>query len=132
MGTVLANKRLADGRRSTIIDIGVNILFTSFWYEHRVSPAQPVSDHSEETVIYGPLCMNIDVIRAAIDFPPLKRGDHVVIERIGAYNMTQWMQFITMRPNIVLIDTEGNASIIREKENIETILSQEKIPAHLK
>ena len=132
LGTVLANKRLADGRRSTIIDIGVNILFTSFWYEHHISPAQPVSDHNEETAIYGPLCMNIDVIREAIDFPPLKRGDHVVIDRIGAYNMTQWMQFITMRPNIVLVDTEENVSVIRKMENIDTILSQEEIPAHLK
>jgi len=132
LGTVLANKRLADGRRSTIIDIGVNILFTSFWYEHHISPAQPVSDHNEETAIYGPLCMNIDVIRAAIDFPPLKRGDHVVIDRIGAYNMTQWMQFITMRPNVVLLDMKGKPTIIRKNENIETILAQEEIPAHLK
>ena len=30
LGTVLANKRLVDGRRSLIIDIGVNNLFTSF------------------------------------------------------------------------------------------------------
>ena len=29
LGTVLASKRLADGRRATIVDIGVNILFTS-------------------------------------------------------------------------------------------------------
>ena len=31
IGTVIANKRLSDGKRSTILDFGVNILFTSFW-----------------------------------------------------------------------------------------------------
>ena len=31
LGTVLANKRLSDGRRATIMDFGVNILFTA-WF----------------------------------------------------------------------------------------------------
>jgi len=132
LGTVLANKRLADGRRSTILDIGVNILFTSFWYEHQITPAQPFSHHTEETAIYGPLCMNIDVLRENMVFPLLKKGDHVVINRIGAYNMTQWLQFITLRPNIVLIDPEEQTHIIREKETLKIFEALEKIPGHLK
>lgn len=59
LGTVIANKRLPDGRKAMIIDIGVNLLFTSFWYEHNITPAQPFSHHTENIVIYGPLCMNI-------------------------------------------------------------------------
>lgn len=132
LGTVLANKRLSDGRRSTVVDIGVNLLFTSFWYDHEFYPANPTSDHLEETTIYGPLCMNIDILREAIAFPLLKKGDNFVIKRIGAYNMTQWMQFITMRPRVVMIDMEGNVSLIRERENVETIKSNERIPDHLK
>jgi diaminopimelate decarboxylase len=76
--------------------------------------------------------MNIDVIRAAVQFPLLEKGDHVVINRIGAYNMTQWMQFITYRPKIVMINTEGKAGIIRENENFDTMNMLEKIPEHLK
>lgn len=131
IGTVLANKRLSDGRRSTIFDTGVNILFTSFWYEHEIHPAKPTSDHLEETTIYGPLCMNIDVIRDAMAFPLLKKGDNFVINRVGAYNMTQWMQFITYRPNVVLIDTKGKIHLIRKAENLHTITGSEKIPEHL-
>lgn len=131
-GTVLANKRLADGRRSMIVDTGVNMLFTSFWYEHEIYPAQEVSTHTEDTTIYGPLCMNIDIIRTAINFPLLNKGDKYVIKRVGAYNMTQWMQFITLRPNIVLIDTEGKTHVIRENETNETMVSLEKTPDFLK
>jgi diaminopimelate decarboxylase len=131
LGTVLANKRLADGRRSTIIDIGVNMLFTSFWYEHEIYPAKETSVHTEDTTIYGPLCMNIDVVRAAVQFPLLQKGDQLVIKRIGAYNMTQWMQFITLRPNILLIDTNSVAHIIRTAETNETFLQHEKIPNYL-
>ncbi len=132
LGTVLANKRLADGRRSTIIDIGINMLFTSFWYEHEVYPAGEVTGHTEDTTIYGPLCMNIDVIRAAVQFPLLQKDDQVVIKRIGAYNMTQWMQFITLRPNIVLIDTKGETHIIRKAETNDTFLQSEEVPKFLK
>ena len=131
-GTILANKRLSDGRRATIADVGVNLLFTSFWYEHEIMPAQPVSSQTEETAIYGPLCMNIDVLREAINFPLMKKGDHFVIRRIGAYNMTQWMQFITYRPRIIMIDTNGITHIIREKENLDSIKSPERLPEHLK
>ncbi|MFQ5447333.1 MAG: diaminopimelate decarboxylase [Saprospiraceae bacterium] len=131
LGTVLANKRLSDNRRATIMDFGVNILFTSFWYEHAISPAQPCSQYSEDAVIYGPLCMNIDVVREHIKFPPLNKGDQVVVHRIGAYNMTQWMQFISLRPRIVMIDLDGNPHLIREGENLEYLQKLEQVPEHL-
>lgn len=132
IGTVLANKRLADGRRSTVVDAGVNLLFTSFWYDHEFYPTKHISDHLEETTIYGPLCMNIDVLREAIAFPLLKKGDNFVIKRVGAYNMTQWMQFITMRPNVAMIDTGGKVHLVRGAETLETVLSNESVPEHLK
>jgi diaminopimelate decarboxylase len=132
LGTVIANKRLSAGNRATIVDVGVNLLFTSFWYDHEVYPAAPVSEHLEETTIFGPLCMNIDVIRDAIAFPLLKKGDHFVIKRIGAYNMTQWMQFITLRPNVVLTGQDGKIHLIRKKEHMDLVRQQEVIPDHLK
>jgi diaminopimelate decarboxylase len=131
IATVLANKRLADGRRSTIIDIGVNMLFTSFWYDHEIYPTKQTGSHSEDTTIFGPLCMNIDVVRSAIKFPLIQKNDNVVIKRVGAYNMTQWMQFITMRPKIILIDTKGESHIIRENETGQTLTAMEKTPTHL-
>ncbi|HDR68405.1 MAG TPA: diaminopimelate decarboxylase [Bacteroidaceae bacterium] len=132
LGTVLANKRLSNGNRATILDVGVNNLFTSFWYDHEVHPVKDTSDHFEESTFFGPLCMNIDIIRDAISFPLLKKGDQFVIKRIGAYNMTQWMQFITYRPNVVLIDAEGKTHIISNREDINTITANEITPDHLK
>ncbi|MDD2256945.1 MAG: hypothetical protein PHI57_07545, partial [Bacteroidales bacterium] len=111
---------------------GVNNLFTSFWYEHSIMPGIPVNADAEDTQICGPLCMNIDVIRQAIRFPLLQPGDPVVIERIGAYNMTQWMQFIAYRPNVVLLADDGNPYIIRKKESLETFQQNELVPDYLK
>lgn len=131
LGTVLATKRLSDNRRATISDIGVNILFTSFWYNHRISPAQDFTHHAEETALYGPLCMNIDCLRESIVLPLLKKGDHIVVHEVGAYNMTQWMQFITLRPNVVMIDMNGKPHLIRKSETLDTIVENEIVPEHL-
>ena len=132
LGSVISNKRLSDGRRATIMDFGVNILFTSFWYDHKISPAQDFSQYTEDAVLYGPLCMNIDVIRENITLPPLKRDDHVVVHTVGAYNMTQWMQFIALRPAVVMIDLEEKPHVIRERETLNSIEDSEVMPAYLK
>ncbi|MDP6909067.1 MAG: hypothetical protein QF371_06155, partial [Flavobacteriales bacterium] len=132
LGTVISNKRLSDGRKSTIMDFGVNILFTSFWYDHKISPAQDFSHHTEDTVIYGPLCMNIDVVRENATLPPMKRGDQVVVHIVGAYNMTQWMQFIALRPAVVMLDTKGEPHLIRKREGLSNIDQQEEVPDYLK
>jgi len=131
LGSVLANKKLSDGRKATIMDFGVNIMFTSFWFDHKISPAQEASQFSEETVLYGPLCMNIDIVRETVSLPLLNRGDHVVVHKVGAYNMTQWMQFIAMRPNIVLIDTNNQTHVIRKAETLDYLQQLEVIPTHL-
>jgi diaminopimelate decarboxylase len=129
IGTVIANKRLSSGKRTTILDAGVNILFTSFWYDHKVTPAQPFTHYAEDTVLYGPLCMNIDVVRENVSLPLLNKGEHLVIHHVGAYNMTQWMQFITMRPAIVLIDT-GKKPISSVRKKTSPVLSDMKKCRH--
>jgi diaminopimelate decarboxylase len=132
LGTVLATKRLSDGRRATVLNIGINILFTAFWYDHKISPAQDFSHHTEDTVIYGPLCMNIDCLRERTNLPLMNKGENVVIHKVGAYNMTQWLQFIQMRPKVVLIDMIGQTHIIRNEESLATIQDKELKPAHLR
>ena len=131
IGSVIANKRLSTGRRATILDFGLNTLFTSTWYNHKITPAQEMSNYKEDMELFGPLCMNIDIVRESIILPPLKKGDLVVAQNVGAYNVTQWMQFITMRPNVVLIDMDGKPHLIRKAESLDTLNRMEETPEHL-
>ncbi|HBT84665.1 MAG TPA: diaminopimelate decarboxylase, partial [Porphyromonadaceae bacterium] len=71
-------------------------------------------------------------IRETVSLPLLKKGDRIVVHEVGAYNMTQWMQFITLRPNVVMIDTTGKVHLIRRQETVDTIVEQESFPDHLK
>ena len=130
--TVHASKRLPNGVKGYILDAGVNILFTAFWYNFKVEVDRPLSGTPEPSVLYGPLCMNIDVINDLEYLPPLPRGTRLILSPVGAYNVTQWMQFIRYRPNVVLIDTEGKVHLIREAENIEDIERRERLPEHLR
>ncbi len=129
--TVVANKPLADGRRGVVLDAGVNLMFTAFWYDHEARPTQPLEGNPEEMVLYGPLCMNIDVMRKKITLPPLKTGDSLIFSPVGAYNNTQWLQFIEYRPNVVVITEDGRHEVIRVAEDLQAVIAQERLPAHL-
>lgn len=131
IATVRATKRLASGRRAIVIDAGVHILFTAWWYRLQLLPAQPPSGIAEETTVYGPLCMNIDCVRDAVTLPDLQAGDRLVIRPAGAYCFTQSMQFIHLRPACVLIGPEGQVDCIRRAEVLEDLTGPEQMPQRL-
>ncbi|MFM9969832.1 MAG: alanine racemase [Burkholderiales bacterium] len=128
---VVAGKQLPDGRRAAVMDAGLNLLFTSLWYHHQVRPTRQLPGAPENTVLYGPLCMNIDVLRHSALLPPLDVGEPLVFSPAGAYNNTQWMQFIELRPNIVMIDAERRAHVVRRADTLEFINSSEYLPESL-
>lgn len=129
--TVVGTKRLPDGRPAAILDAGCNLLFTSYWYNHQVQLTRPAQGQLADTVLYGPLCMNIDVVRNSIQLPPLHAGDTLLVNSVGAYNNTQWMQFIEYRPNVVLIHEDGTCSLIRQGEDLAVMMAQDRLPDHL-
>ncbi|MBU0500377.1 MAG: alanine racemase [Gammaproteobacteria bacterium] len=131
IASVAANKRLPDGRRGVVLDAGVNLLFTAFWYNHEVRPARRLEGIPEETVLYGPLCMNIDVLRHSVQMPPLVVGDLLVFHPAGAYNNSQWLQFIEYRPNVVMLMEGGGAEVVRVREDLSVVTAQERLPACL-
>ncbi len=85
----------------------------------------------EPTVMYGPLCMNIDVMRDTMQFPPMSPGDRLVFKSVGAYNVTQWHQFITLRPAVVMVGEGGKVAVIRRAETLDDFRGVERVPAWL-
>jgi diaminopimelate decarboxylase len=128
---VVGNKRLANGARAIVIDAGVNVLFTSYWYRHDVLPVVDRGGMLEDTVVYGPLCMNIDVVRPSVMLPPLEVGDALVVRPVGAYNFTQSMQFIRLRPAVVMIGQGGEIDLIRRAEELDDVKRAELLPERL-
>ncbi|HCH64360.1 MAG: diaminopimelate decarboxylase [Deltaproteobacteria bacterium] len=129
--TVVANKRLADGRRGMVVDAGVNTLFTAYWYQHQLVPTQPTSEPPEPTMVYGPLCMNIDVVGNNVMLPPMAVGQRMLVTPVGAYNLSQSMQFIELRPAVCLVRPDGTHTLIRRREVLDDLTRAEVIPPWL-
>jgi len=113
-----------------IIDAVVNLLPTSYWYKHELAVDQELSHMTEEVDIFGPLCMQVDVIRRGVMLPFVQPGDVVTIRNVGAYNVSQSMQFIFARPAVVLVSGE-KVEVIRRAETYEDVKGPENVPARL-
>ena len=119
--SVVGYKRFPDGKKGYILDAGVNLLYTSTWYNFNVELDKRYEGENEPSVLNGPLCMNIDVIEENIMLPPLDRGSLLTLSPVGAYNYTQSMQFIRYKPAVVLITKNGEAKLIKEIDDLATI-----------
>jgi len=130
--TIYSSKRLPDGRKAYIADAGINLLYTAFWYKYDLAIDRNVQGPNVPSIVYGPMCMNIDVIEEGTMLPPLEAGMRLILSPVGAYNVTQWMQFIEYRPNVVLIGEDGNVDVIREAEDLSDITRRERVPDRLR
>lgn len=118
-------------RNAVVLDAGIHILYTTNWYQPTIYPAAVSTTTCQPTMVYGCLCMNIDVIREEAPLPDLRTGDAVVMHPVGAYNITQSMQFITYRPAVVMIAPDCVVHVIRRREELEDVQGPEQVPAHL-
>jgi diaminopimelate decarboxylase len=132
LSTITAYKRFSDAKKSYIMDAGVNLLYTSQWYNFNVELDQHYEGALEPSILNGPLCMNIDIIEENIALPALNRGSILTLSPVGAYNTSQSMQFIRYRPASILIDKQLTAHLLKSTENIDVITHGETIPPYLK
>lgn len=133
--TVISRKELPEGKRALVLDAGINLLPTCYWYRFEISPAETSYDPStggltEVVNLYGPLCMNIDCIQLEAILPPQRAGDHLVIRNVGAYNFSQSLQFIRPRPAAVII-TGTSVEYLRLPETTEYLMELNRIPKQL-
>ena len=117
--SVLSVKTLQNGHKAVTADAGINVLPTSFWSMQEVNPLMDTGKELENTIIYGPLCLQTDII-ANKQMPGLEKGDRLVVENVGSYNIPQSSSFIYPLPNIVIIE-EGKGRLIRREETVEDI-----------
>ncbi len=128
---VVSSKHQPDGSRAIIVDAGVNVLPTAYWYKHEMVVLKPGPLPEETVNVLGGLCMNIDVLRTNVKLPAVGKGDLILIRNVGAYNFSQSMQFIYTRPNYILVH-DGKDSLVREQETGNYVRTPEHLPEHLR
>lgn len=122
--TVVAVKRLADGRRAVICDAGTNLLPGALWGWPSI--AAPGHDGpTEAALVSGPLCLNTDVLHPAAALPAdIAAGDVLTARGVGAYQQVQSTQFGDVRP-AVLVRDGGPWAVARHRETVAELLGSE-------
>jgi diaminopimelate decarboxylase len=135
LSSVVAVKDIPGQGKAVVIDAGVNLVPTAYWYDHAVKKPQcdagKPEDATTETVnVYGPLCMQIDVVRERTALPKLELGQPLVVGNVGAYCHTQSMQFIQARPATVLLGADG-PELIQRAETWKDFFQRDLVPKRL-
>lgn len=108
------------GINSIFIDAGVNVIPSAYYRKHKI---ETFSEKQKElTDIYGPLCMQVDLIESGIELPKLKEGDILIVKTVGAYELSQSMQFIRGRPTVISVSSNGKINLCRRKETYKDIM----------
>jgi diaminopimelate decarboxylase len=117
--TVVAAKEFPSGQRAVVIDAGINLLPTSFWKFQDIECLKKSDEVYEETIVYGPLCLQTDIV-SNTELPPLSAGDRLLVKNVGAYNIPQSSTFIYPQPAVLLIDGK-DISIIKQRGGIKDL-----------
>lgn len=118
-------------KASYVLDAGINLLYTAAWFAMSAYPARQTDAMPEPARLVGDLCMEIDVIREEVQLPRLNVDDRLTLWPVGAYNLGQSMQFIHLRPEVVMLDLQGGVHVIRRQENLADMTDPEQMPAYL-
>ena len=121
--TVIAIKNIF-GIRSIFVDAGVNILPSAYYRKHKIKALTYKSPKKELVDLYGPLCMQVDILESGIMLPKVDVGDILMILTTGAYELSHSIQFIRTRPAVVCMDKE-KVFLIRRKETLKDITLQD-------
>jgi diaminopimelate decarboxylase len=133
--TVVAMKDIAGQGRAVIVDAGTNLVPTACYYDHDIdtdeSGGGQMDDLEKPVGIYGPLCMQSDMLRERVLLPTLGVGDSLLVSNVGAYCHTQSSQFIQPRPATILLGPDG-PELIRTRETWKDVFALDRIPDRLR
>jgi diaminopimelate decarboxylase len=117
---VEGTKVIGKSTKTVMVDAGVNLIMFAPYYYHRIVPVVIAKRVKEAVDVYGPLCMQMDVLGVNRELPKSKRGDFLAIMDAGAYSISLSQQFIRPRPPVVLVNG-GRKRLVRRGERFEDI-----------
>jgi len=105
-----------------LVDGGINLARSLESEVHRVMNVTNEEKKIETVKLAGPLCYGGDILAKNAKLPTVREGDIIEIFDIGAYNISQSMQFIKPRASVVLVQENGEMKEVRRREDYEDIL----------
>lgn len=119
--------KVAGGCKWVVVDGGTNIV-PSFYQRRKLMVANNVLTAEKELVnVVGPLLYPKDFIAIKTMLPKVQSGDIIAVLDCGAYTLSSSTQFLYPRPAAVLVDQNGKAHLIREKETFDDVVGKDRL-----
>ncbi len=115
------------GAGAVVVDAGITQAPCVLWKRAPVHVPDPRPGALRATALFGPLCLQHDVLAREVQLPPLGVGDLVWVAQTGAYGMAQASPFIHLRPGAVMVE-DGRATMLRERETDDEALGAQAEP----
>ncbi|MCX9089643.1 MAG: diaminopimelate decarboxylase [Candidatus Methanoperedens sp.] len=116
------------------VDAGFNLLVRPTMYDsyHHVVVANKANSRPADTyTIVGPICETGDIFAKDRTLPHIEKGDLVALLDAGAYGFSMSSQY-NGRPRCAeVLIKDGEADVIRSREDFVDLLNGQKLPARL-
>jgi diaminopimelate decarboxylase len=128
---VIAVKAHHGNLATIIMDAGLNVLPSAYWYRYHPLPIQNTSQAAwQHTRLCGPMNMQTDVVRQRIKLPSLRPDDTLLIPSVGAYNQSQ--SSAIDQPACVLVGDDQTVHLIQEAKQWQAACQHDRIPEKLR
>ena len=118
----------AGGYKWAFVDAGTNILprFSAVELRRVVVANKASDDPCEEYNVSGPLLYSDDFITLKAQLPEVCEGDILAILCCGAYTLSRSNQFLYPRPAALLVGSNSEVRVIRERETFEDVFYKDR------
>ena len=114
--TSIVGVREQDNQYQTLItNAGIHIAPTTSVYRHPIYHIKQTEQPYKKTLLLGPSCMQHDLLSETY-LPHLEYGDHVLVDGLGAYNISRNNEFIHLKPSVILVKKDNQYEILRAKQ----------------
>ena len=132
MTKIITTKKNA-GTNFLITDAGMNTFIRPSLYnaKHIIEPINKNSVDNFKYTIAGPICESSDIFAKNIEMLEQKSGDYLIIHGAGAYGAVMSSNYNSRELPAEILINKSSIAIIRERENIESIIDNDIIPSWL-
>ncbi len=125
-------KESAD-RTFLIVDTAMNDLIRPTLYEayHGIEPVENRSAAPHIYDVVGPICETGDTFATQRSVAGMKPGDLAVIRSAGAYGFCMASNYNTRGLPAEVLAKDGEYTIIRQRQDVQSIIDQDIVPAWL-
>ena len=133
--TAGSSKQVPHGKKYVAVDGGMadNARPAMYGAEYSACVAnKPEAETLQTVTIAGRFCESGDILIREISIPELEEGDILCVYNTGAYNYSMSSNYNRVpKPAMVLVNN-SQSDIIIERETLDDLISQDKIPDRLK